>query len=205
MRRYLVAAAALAAGISVAGGLVWYGSPGRGAVEVYVVGRDLPAGADLPLDALRLAPMRLPADAASSLLPRGSERLIAGSRTVHELTAGQLLQRSDLAPRASAPDRRLVLLPIKDAPPVASGDRIDLLVVTGAGDRVVVQPLAVGLEVRAAGAGGIVVAAPSRPAAALVYVGATSHLVAVVAAASSGAGEEGTVASLDQAAAALRG
>ena len=44
-----------------------------------------------------------------------------GLLTTHDLAAGQLLQRSDVTSQDSIADRRLVFVPVKDAPPAAAG------------------------------------------------------------------------------------
>ena len=194
-----MAAAALGAGGLVAGALILYtGAQARAQDQVYVAVRDVPAGALLEPDALRVDLVRLDADGAAVLGPPSS-RLVFSSRAAHDLAAGQLLQRSDLANADAGPDRRRVLIPVKDAPPVAAGDRVDLLLLSAGG----VAPFALNLEVVAAAPNGLIVSAPSRAASALVWAGESGHLVAVVADPGARRGEEPAVGSLDQAEAAV--
>lgn len=203
MRRWFVTAAALITGAATTGLLLWYGSPERGAVPAYVLLRDVPAGGLVGLEAARLEPVRLPA-AARPPLGAGSEHLLQSSPAAHDLRAGQLIQAGDLAAGRAAPDRRLVLVPLHEAPPLAPGDRIDLLLLSGGGERSSVVPFVLGLEVRAVVPGGVVVAASSRAASGLVYAGAAARLAAVVAEPASRPGQESTVSSIDEAAAAVR-
>ena len=105
----------------------------------------MPAGAPLAPDAVRLDRVRLGAAGAAAIGP-GAARLLSGARAAHDLVAGQLVQRSDLATPDSGPDRRRVLIPVKDPPPVTAGDRVDLLLVSGGS----VAPLVFNLEVVAA-------------------------------------------------------
>jgi len=202
VRRILVAGAALlaAAGVSAALLLATSAQPSE---TVYALARDLPAGAPMSADAL--APVRVNAgDAASFLVGPSDARLVRGAVTTHDLSAGQLLQRGDLVAPGTAGDRRFVFVPLKDAPPVVNGDRVDLLSVTGASDHQVVAPLALGLEVRSVGGGGIVVAVPSRQASALAYAAVAVRLVAVVADPGSKPGQEPVVDGADRAAELLR-
>jgi Flp pilus assembly protein CpaB len=198
-RRWLVAAAALGAGGLVTVALLVYtGSQSATQDEVYVAVRDVPAGAPLAPDTVRLDHVRLGAAGAAAIGP-GAARLLLGSRAAHDLIAGQLVQRSDLAAADSGPDRRRVLIPVKDLPPVTAGDRVDLLLVSGGS----VAPFVFNLEVVAAGSSGLVVSAPSRAAAALVWAANGGHLVAVVADPGARHGDEQPVGSLEQAEAAL--
>jgi hypothetical protein len=194
-----VAAAALGAGGLVAGALILYtGTQSHAQDQVYVAVRDVPAGAVLEPDAVRIDLVRLDADRRAVLGP-SSARLVFSSRAAHDLVAGQLLQRSDLATADAGPDRRRVLIPVKDAPPVAAGDRVDLLLLSGG----VVSPFVFGLEVVSAAPDGLVVSAPSRTASALVWAAAGGHLVAVVADPGARRGDEAAVGSLEQAEAAI--
>jgi hypothetical protein len=117
----------------------------------------------------------------------------------HDLAAGQLIQRSDATRLLDAPDRRLVFVPVKDAPPAAAGSRVDLLVVEGSPDHLSVVPFALGVEVQASVAGGLVVAVSSKQAPAFVYAATAMHLTAVVSGAGSAGGAEGAVSSAEQA------
>src|SRR6266536_2199242 len=125
------------------------------------------AGAPLTSDAVRLGEVRL-GDVGAAVLGPGAERVLLASRAAHDLVAGQLLQRSDLATGDAAPDRRRVLVPVKDPPPVAGGDRVDLLLVSTAPDRVTASPFVFNLEVVAVSAAGLVVSAPSKAVLSLV-------------------------------------
>jgi hypothetical protein len=129
---------------------------------------------------------------------------VAGRRASHDLSAGQLLQRGDVLPSGSARDRRLVWIPAHDLPPVAPGDRVDLLELRGSGQQLSVIPFALGVEVRSATAAGVVVVVSSRQATAFVYAAAAGRLVVVSAPANSPAGEEAPVSSLEEAEAAAR-
>jgi hypothetical protein len=202
LRRWTIALAALGAGAAVTATLLVYtGSQARGQA-VFVVAHDLAAGAPLTSDAVRLGQVRL-GDAGAAVLGPGAERLLLASRAAHDLVAGQLLQRSDLATGDAGPDRRRVLVPVKDPPPVAGGDRVDLLLVSSAPDRVTVSPFVFNLEVVAVSPAGLVVSAPSRAAPALVWAATNLHLVAVVADPGARPGQEQAVSSLEQAEAAL--
>jgi hypothetical protein len=201
LRRWIVALASLLSGGVVTAVLVAYTSAATVGEEVYVVGHDLPAGAPLGLEQLRLERVRL-GPAGRFSFHRGAEDQLQHRRTAHQLFSGQLLQRGDLQAASEAGDRRLVMVPLKDVPPLAPGDRIDLLILSGPSDRPAVSPFATGLEVVQSTTFGVVVAVPARQAAALVYGSTTARMVAVVAAAGAG-GEEAPVASLEQALAAL--
>jgi Flp pilus assembly protein CpaB len=195
----LVAVAALGAGGLVTVALLAYtASQAATQQEVYVAMRDVPAGAPLAPDAVRVDRVRLGGAGAAAVGPTAA-RILFGSRAAHDLVAGQLLQRSDLASADSGPDRRRVLIPVKEVPPVMPGDRVDLLLVSGGA----VSPFVFNLEVVASGPGGLVVSAPSRAASALVWAAAGGHLVAVVADPGARRGDEQPVNSLEQAQAAL--
>jgi hypothetical protein len=195
----LVATAALGAGGLVAGTLIVYtGAQARAQDQVFVTVRDVPAGALFEPDALRVDLVRLEADSAAVLGP-SSSRLVFSARAAHDLVAGQLVQRSDLANADAGPDRRRILVPVKDAPPVATGDRVDLLLLSAGA----VAPFALNLEVVASAPNGLIVSAPSRTATALVWAAESGHLVAVVADPGARRGEEPAVGSLEQAEAAV--
>lgn len=203
MRRLLVAGAALLAAAGVSAALL-FATSREPSQTVYALARDLPAGAAVSDDALTTVRVNV-GEAASSLVGPGDARL-RHAVTTHELAAGQLLARGDLAALGSGGgDRRFVFVPLKDAPPIAPGDHVDLLSITGPGDRPTVAPLAIGLEVRAVAGGGIVVAVPSRVASALVYAAASTRLVAVVGDPGARPGQEPVVGSLEQANEVLRG
>lgn len=204
MRRFIVAAAALGAAALTSGGLLLATARGQGPDEVYVLARDLPAGAPLTQDALATARLQL-GPASAGALHAGSRPSALSAVAAHDLRASQLLQRSDLAPAgAPAGDRRAVFVPLKEVPAVAAGSRIDILSVTGPPDRPLVSPLALDLEVRSASQSGIVVSLPARQAPALVYAVAAVRLVAVTADAGARRADEPAVTSLDQAVEMLR-
>lgn len=200
MHRWLITALALLAGLATTAGLLWYADPARGGAAAYVVVRDVPAGAQVA-GAVRIERVRLP-DGVRTPLGPGSEAVLDSQVAAHDLVAGQLLSPGDLS--AAGGDRRLVAVAVKQAPPVAAGDHVDLLLVSGTGDHVGVAPFALGLEVRAATASGLVVLASPRAAAGLVYAGATAQLVAVVAERPARGGQEPSVSSLEEAAAVVR-
>lgn len=202
-RRWLLAAAAILAGCFISGALLIATNPDSGSAEVYVCAHDVVAGAPLGPGTVRLQRMRIEVPSRLTF-GRGSELELSRSRTSHQLAAGQLIQRSDLAPASEGGDRRLVWLPVKDVPAVAAGDRVDLLLLSGAGDRASVAPLAYGVAVRAVQGGGIVVSVPSKQASALAYAAANLRLGAVLLEPGSGRGQEAAVSSLEQALEALR-
>lgn len=204
MRRILVAAAALAAATAVSGGLLAE-TAFAGGRDVFVLARDLPAGGAVTLDALRVDRVQA-GDAGGLLLGPGEQAVVTRSVAAHDLRAGQLLERSDLASSAGATtDRRAVFVPLKDAPALAAGSRLDLLAVTAAADHSAVTPIASGVEVKALAPGGVVLLVRAREASALVYVAATQRIVAVVADPGATGGAEPAVSSLDEALEALKG
>ena len=204
MRRILVAAAALAAAAAVSGGLL-AATAGVGAGrDFYVVAHDVPAGAPVTPDLLRVARLQL-GEAGATVVGAREPALLDHAVAAHDLHAGQLLERADLASSGGAAvDRRAVLLPLKDFPPVGPGGRIDLLAVTGPPDRLVVTPVAAGLEVKSLQPSGVVVLVPAHQASALVFVASGLRLVAVVADPGARGGDEPAIATTDQALEALR-
>ncbi|MHB8611775.1 MAG: SAF domain-containing protein [Candidatus Dormibacteraceae bacterium] len=198
MRRWVTAALALALGVGVSAALLLFANPDRNAVEVYAAARDIPAGAVLTSDAVVL--VRLNAAGFSPLLfMNGDAPKLAGLRATHDLAAGQLIQRTDATSQDAMADRRLVFVPVKDAPPAAAGSRVDLLVVDGSPDHLSVSPFALGIEVQASVTGGLVVVVSSKQASAFVYAGVAMHLTAVIASAGTGSGGEGAVSTEEQA------
>ena len=195
-----MAGCALALGIAVSAALLVFGNPARDEIEVYAVAHDVPAGSALTQDALRVVAVMLP-DGASSLFPKGSSDL-RGTQAAHDLIAGQLLQRADVVPASHSADVRLVFIPVKDAPPAATGSKIDLLVISGTSDRPEVIPFALGVDVRGVVPGGFIVAVTSRQASAFVYAAEVMRLVAVIAASGAPVGNEEPVGAPDQALAA---
>ena len=200
-RRWLVALAAIAVGGCVSAAMLVAGNPARGTIEVYVATRDLPAGSALGPDALALERIT-PVSGLKLLFGRGDESALSGLRASHDLISGQLVQRSDVMDASSAPDRRLVYLPVKDVPAAAAGSKVDVLVITGPADHLTVVPFAFGVEVRSIVAGGLVVVVTSRQAAAFVYAANAMRLAAVIAEPGGAAGNEGPISTPDQAMAA---
>ena len=198
MRRWVTALLALAIGGSVSAALLVFANPDRDAVEVYAAVRDIPAGTPLAPDSVAL--VRVNAAGLPHLLFRsGDATKLAGLRATHDLAAGQLIQSSDASSRDSMADRRLVFVPVKDAPAVAAGSKVDLLVVDGSPDHVSVSPFALGVEVRASVAGGLVLVVSSRQAPAFAFAAVALHLTAVIAEAGTADGAEGAVSTAEQA------
>lgn len=193
-----MAFAALAMGGVVSAALLFLADPGRGAVDVYVAARDLPAGASLGGDAVAIERMPL-ASRISLLFGPGDESRLAGLRASHDLLSGQLIQRSDVAVASSAPDRRLVFVPVKDVPSAAPGSKVDLLVIGGTPDHPTVIPFALGVEVSSSSAAGLTVVVASRQASAFVYAADAMQLVAVIAEPGAAAGAEAPVSSSSEA------
>lgn len=204
MRRILVAAAALAAAAAVSGGLL-AATAGVGAGrDFYVVAHDVRAGAPVTPDLLRVTHLQL-GDAETAVVGPGQQGLLDHAVAAHDLRAGQLLERGDVAsPGDATSDRRAVLLALKEIPPVVAGARIDLLALTGPAERPSVTPVAAGLEVKAVLPSGVVVLVPARQASALVYVATSLRLVAVASDPGAHGGDEPPIATADQALEALR-
>src|SRR6202035_5745866 len=129
----------------------------------------------------------------------GDVSKLASLRATHDLAAGQLIQRTDASTLNEMADRRLVFVPVKDAPPAAAGSRGDLLVVDGSPDHLSVSPFALGVEVQATATGGLVLVVTSKQAPAFVYAAVAMHLTAVIASAGTGSGGEGAVSTEEQA------
>jgi hypothetical protein len=198
MRRWATALVALGLGAGVSGALLVFANPERNAIEVYAAARDIPAGVALTSDSVVL--VRVNTTGLPPLLFNGSDKAtLAGMHATHDLAAGQLIQRSDATPAAALPDRRLVFVPIKDAPPAAAGSRVDLLVVDGSPDHLSVSPFALGVEVQSSVAGGLVVVVSSKQAPAFVYAAFAMHLAAVIAGEGAVGGAEGGVSTAEQA------
>jgi len=198
MRSWIVASIALALGGAVSAALIVFTSPDRDSVEVYAVARDVASGSELTHDSLRLQSVVMP-DGIDALFTRGDESQLQGRHASHDITAGQLLQRTDLLAPGAVAEERLVFLPIKDTPPAVPGSKLDLLLIAGTADHPTVVPFALGVEVRAVVPGGLVVAVPSRQASAFVYAAQAMRLVAVVAASNAAIGSEAPIGTPDQA------
>jgi len=198
MKRWVTSLLALGLGVGVSAALLVFANPDRNAVEVYAAARDIPAGSALAADSVVL--VRMNATSVPPLLFRSEDQTtLAGMRATHDLAAGQLIQRTDATKPDAIPDRRLVFVPIKDAPPAVAGSRVDLLVVDGSPDHLSVSPFALGVEVQSSIAGGLVVVVSSKQAPAFVYAAVAMHLTAVMAGAGAGAGSEGAVSTEEQA------
>ncbi len=204
MKRWLVALAALLAGGGVSAALLVAVDPARGAAEAYAAARDMAAGSTLSADAIHLERVSL-AGGTSALFTRDETSRLLAMRAAHDLTAGQLIQRSDVMSSTSFADRRLVFVPVTGAPPTSPGARVDLLIIAGSADRPTVEPFALGVEVQSAVSGGLVVAVPAKEAGAFVYAATTMHLAAVVAEPGAADGSEVPISSLDDAMAAAAG
>ena len=178
--------------------LLVFANPDRNAVDVYAAARDIPAGSAFASDSVVLVTMNA-TSVAPLLFRSGDETTLAGMRATHDLAAGQLIQRTDATKPDAIPDRRLVFVPVKDAPPALAGSRVDLLVVDGSLDHFSVSPFALGVEVQSVVAGGLVVVVSSKQAPAFVYAAVAMHLTAVMAGAGAGAGSEGAVSTVEQA------
>lgn len=196
MRRWIVAAVALALGGGTAAWLLAVANPEAGTRRVFVAARDLPAGAQLAPDTVRTAAVRL-GPAISLAFPAETAGQLYRLRTTHDLVSGQVIQRSDAAQAASAVEQRLVLLPVRSAPPLEAGAHVDLLAVTGPPDHVTVIPFASNLLVSAQAGGSLVVAVDPQQAGALAYAALALPLIAVVT--SGKGGGEQPVATLEQA------
>lgn len=204
MKRWLVALAALLAGGGVSAALLIAADPSRNAIDVYAAARDLSAGAPMSADAIQLKHITISGGSAF-LFTHGDEPQLTGMRAAHDLLSGQLIQHSDVMGATSFADRRLVFIPIGQAPAASEGAKVDLLLIGGAADHPTVTPFASGVDVSATVSGGLIVAVPAREAAAFVFAAATMHLAAVVAEPGAADGPEFPVSSPDEAIAVAAG
>ena len=202
MKNWMVAVVAIAMGVAVSAALLVLTNPARTEIEVYALARSVAAGDAIASDALRLEPI-VAEDSTTSLFTQHDASQLAGAHAAHDLIAGQLLQRSDVADPQAALDERLVFLPVKDAPPASAGQKVDLFVIGGTADSPTVLPFALGVHVQAVVTGGLVVAVPSRQATAFIYAGEVMRLVAAVAADGAPVGSEEPISTPDQALAAV--
>lgn len=198
MKRWLVAGIALAVGGAVSAALLVLSDPTRSAVEVYVAAKDVPAGAPLGGDAMLLERVQSVADPAM-VFRRPDGAALAALHATHDLAAGQLIQRSDVAAASQGAGGRLVFVPLKDVPPVVPGSAVDLYFLDTGPAGVEVQPFATGVQVRAAVSGGLVVVVSARQAAAFVYAAGAMQLVAAVAEPGAGSATAVPVSTRDQA------
>jgi hypothetical protein len=198
MKRGLVALAALMIGGAVSAVLLVASNPDRDTTEVYAASRDISAGSSITSDAIALERVHVMGSDALFFRP-GDEAKLANLHATHALSSGQLIQRSDVAAAGSIADRRLVFVPVKDAPPAIAGSKVDLLTISGAPDHLFVAPFALGVEVRASVAGGLIIVVSSKDASAFVYAASTMQLVALIAEPGTAEGAEVPVSSADQA------
>ncbi len=179
-RRIAIAAVALAVGVVVSAGLLAYARSAAGARSVLAVTRDLPAGASLTPDALQPVQAALEPAQAAGLFTAVERSRVAGGRTRHQLSAGQLLQRGDVEPAGTETAGSLVAVPIKELPPVRAGDRVDLFALVGSGDHLSAQPFAWAVQVAAVTSDGLVLQVPGRQELAFVYAAGALRLAAVL-------------------------
>ena len=203
-KRWLVAFAALVVGGTVSAAMLFLANPARDAVEAYVAARDLPAGASLGADSIAIERVAI-ASGHSLLFMRGDEPRLVGMRASHDLSTGQLIQRSDVMDASTTADRRLVFMPVKDVPAMSPGSKVDLLVIGGAADHPTVIPFAIGVEVQSTVSGGLVVVVTTRQAAAFVYAANAMRLVAVIAEPGAADGAESPISSSSEAMSAVAG
>ena len=187
---------ALVLGGGTAAVLLVAANPDAGTERVFAAARDLPTGAVVDAGSLQLVTVRLGSAAGLAYAESAGSGLV-GLRTTHELMAGQVIQRSDVGAVAAAAALRSLVIPVRSAPPLAAGDRVDLLAVTGPASSSTVVLFASGLLVRGAGGGSVIVAVDPQQAGALAYAGVTTPLIAVQA--SGGSGGEQPVGSFEQA------
>jgi len=166
--------------VALSAGLMVAADPARGTFEVLAATRDISAGATLDGSSVELVRVRMSGTSAPFLTAR-DEGGLPGLHATHDLVSGQLIQHGDVAAASPSADERLVFIPVKDVPPVMPGSQVDLLVITGDPSHPTVQPFALGVEVRAVSAAGLVVLVPSARAAAFVYAGSAMQLAAVIA------------------------
>ena len=201
MKNWMVALVAVVMGVAVSAALLLLTNPSRSQVEVFAMARSVASGDEIAPDAMRLVPVI--AQSTTSLFTRADRSQLAHARAAHDLVAGQLLQRSDVAGTQSLLDQRLVFLPVKDGPPTTAGETVDLFIVGGSPDSPSVVPFALGVPVRAVVAGGLVIAVPSSQATAFVYAAEVLRLVAVAGMPGVQNGGEDPITSYDQALAAV--
>ncbi|GAC1505035.1 MAG: hypothetical protein NVS1B3_02690 [Candidatus Dormibacteraceae bacterium] len=197
MRRWLIALLALTLGGGVSAVLLIFANPEREAIEVYAASRDISAGSAFSQSSVAL--VRVVVAGHHQLFGRNEGTRLSVLRASHSLTSGQLIQHSDATSQETVADRRLVFVPVKDAPPVTAGSKVDLLIISGSLDHLSVSPFALGVDVRAAVTGGLVVVVSTRQAPAFVYAGHAMRLTAVIADAGAEAGSEGSVSTVEQA------
>ena len=197
MRRWLAALGALLAGGAVSASLLVAADPDRKSMDVYAAAADVPAGAPLSAELLRVSRVRV--EDSAQLFKLAEEGTLMAMHAAHDLHAGQLLQRGDVVADGPSTDRRLVFVAVKGSPPAGPGSRVDLLAIRGGPDRTSVVPFAFGVEVEASVAGGLILVVPSRQASAFAYASSVMELVAVIAPPGVIGGDEVPVSSPDEA------
>jgi len=198
MKRWLIAGGALLVSATVSAGLLVASNPARDSVEVVAAAQDVASGAILGAESLTLERVAMTANRAL-FFTRADEAALASLHATHDLIAGQLIQRTDVASADSSADRRLVFVPVKDVPPAIPGSLVDLLVITGSHDHPTVLPFALGVEVRSITSSGLVLVVPAGKAAAFIYAGTAMQLAAVMAEPGSTQGSEVPVSTDQQA------
>ncbi|MGH7764592.1 MAG: hypothetical protein ACREOM_09280 [Candidatus Dormibacteraceae bacterium] len=198
MKRWLVALLALGLGGAVSAALLILDNPSRDALDVYVAATDIPAGAVLNAASITLARLVI-SENRKLVFTRNEGGALSVLHASHDLASGQLIQRSDVIASEAPADRRLVFVPVQNAPAAPVGSHIDLLALDGPPDHPTVEPFAMDVEVQSSSSGGLVLVVSAQEAAAFVYAGAAMHLAAVVAEPGSTGGGELPVSSAAQA------
>ncbi|HVB76818.1 MAG TPA: hypothetical protein VNI34_03290 [Candidatus Nitrosotalea sp.] len=195
-RRLAVVVVALLSGLAVSAGLLVGIAPPAKQAGYVIVSRDVPAGAPLGGGVLELRRGPLTADLLATAASPAAIGEAAKMYATHQLISGQLLQRADLT-RTLGAGTRLVYLPLSGLPPVAAGQRVDLLLAVTAGSDTGVTPFAQGVLVTRVEATGLVLAVSPEAAPAFVYASLNEHLVALGEA--EGSASEPSVQTLSQA------
>src|SRR5579864_5380862 len=107
MKRWLIAGGALLVSATVSAGLLVASNPARDSVEVVAAAQDVASGAILGAESLTLERVAMTANRAL-FFTRADEAALASLHATHDLIAGQLIQRTDVASADSSADRRLV-------------------------------------------------------------------------------------------------
>ena len=201
VRRLATILLAIASGVAVAAGLALAWGAQAPKVSCLVLKRDVIAGSPLVLADVLVESAPLSTALDGSLLPPSALAKGSPGRAAHDLKAGQLLQRADVVGAAS--DYRLVLVQVASAPAVSPGDRVDLLLVSGAGPELQVARFAASVQVAQAVSGGLILEVAPSQVAAFVYASVSQHLVAVAGAGAPAS--EPPVSSLAEAEAATAG
>lgn len=167
--------------------------------RVFVASRDVPAGTILDASSLAVATLQIGSAQAALVYPAADSGAPRGMRAVHDLLAGQVIQRGDVGRGAA---QRLVLVPVKGLPPVRPGDLVDLFAL-GDTAHPAVTPFAMSVLVAAVEPGAIVLAVDPAKTPAFLFAGSMPLAVAVVSGprgGSAAAGEARVIASPQEAA-----